>query len=235
MMNLALFAAGDLWSLIVPIVFFIIYAINHLLASKANRPPAQNPQRRPAPKGERPPPPVQPQAQPGDPLASDPAQQLNNEIEQFLRRATERRSDRSGRKQASIAKTPPPSPPKPRREQPLDVTPLEPRELSSVTASVEKHLADRGFGKRAEHLADDIVRNDQEREQHLQQTFGHRVGSLPDTAPKSSGVPVTDTATEVVAGVSPVAAGVIAILADPKTLRQAIVLSEILERPEHRW
>lgn len=40
MIGPALIAAGDLWSLVVPIVFFIIYALNHLLSAKGNRPPA---------------------------------------------------------------------------------------------------------------------------------------------------------------------------------------------------
>jgi hypothetical protein len=234
----ALIAAGDLWSLVVPIVFFIIYALNHLLGAKGNRPPARNPQRRPPPeRAEHPP---QPLGQPADPMTGDPSQ-LNAEIEQFLRRATERRGDRSGRERAGSVKPPPKAPQKPlrdtRREQPVDVVPIERPQLSSVSASVEKHLTerDRGFTSRAEHLADDIVRADQQMEDHLQKAFSHRVGTLPDTAPKASTTPATDTVPQVVAGISPVAAGVIAILSDPKNLRQAVVLSEILDRPEHRW
>ena len=57
----------------------------------------------------------------------------------------------------------------------------ERRELSTVAESVEKHMADRGFNQRAEHLADDIVRADQQMESHLQKAFGHRVGTLGDT------------------------------------------------------
>ncbi len=238
MIGPALIAAGDLWSLVVPIVFFIIYALNHLLSAKGNRPPARTPQRRPPEQAQRPPRPPQPQGQPADPLTGGPSQ-LNAEIEQFLKRATERRGDRAVRERAANVKPPPKAPQKPlrdtRREQPLDVEPLAQRELSSVAASVEKHMADRGFTSRAEHLADDIVRADQQMESHLQKAFGHRVGTLPDSAPKASATPATDSVPQVVEGISPVAAGVVAILADPKNIRQAIVLSEILERPEHRW
>jgi hypothetical protein len=221
-------AGGDWTSFIIPFVFIVIYVVNYLISSsKPNTPPGRNnPQRRPPGKGERP---LRPPQTAGTPPANP--SPLNAEIEQFLKRANDRRGDRSRR--VPTAKGPPKPPP---REQPVDVHPIEHRELSSVSASVEKHLANRGFTQRAEHLADDIVRADQQMEQHLQKSFDRQVGTLGDSAPKSSGTPATDA--EPVADraePSAAAAALARSLADPKNLRQAVILSEILQRPEHRW
>ena len=219
-------AGGDWTSLIVPLVFVIIYVVNHLLSlskPKPNSPPkSNNPQRQPG-QGERPPRPPRAAGQP--PANPSP---LNAEIEQFLKRAQGRPGDRTLR--APTAKAPPLPPP---REEPVDVQPIE---RSSVASSVEKHMANRGFGQRAEHLADDVVRGDQEMEQHLQKAFSHRVGTLSDSTSNLATTSVTEV--EPVASqarqtlVSNALAG---LLADPQSLKQAVILTEILQRPEHRW
>jgi hypothetical protein len=226
--GVVLLAAGEWTSFIIPLVFIVIYVLNYLISSsKPNTPPGRNnPQRRPPAKGERP---LRPPQAGGVPPANP--SPLNAEIEQFLKRANDRRGDRSRR--VPTAKTPPKPPP---REQPVDVHPIEQRELSSVSASVEKHMANRGFTQRAEHLADDIVRADQEMEQHLQKSFDRHVGTLGDSAPKTSATPATDA--EPVtdrAEPSAVSATLTGWLADPKNLKQAVILSEILQRPESRW
>jgi hypothetical protein len=227
-----LIARGDWLSVVVPIVFFIIYALNHLLtARKPVTPQARKPPRRP-PEGERPlRSPQQPAANPQTSSQS----QLNAEIEQFLKRANDRRGDRSRREVAPTARAPK-TPPKPPADRPIDVQPLERSEISSVAASVEKHLSNRTFTQRAEHLADDIVRADQGMEQHLQKSFGHRVGTLSD-AQKSTGsqTPATDNETAVVVAAGSAANAIAGLLADPNNLKQAVILSEILQRPENRW
>jgi hypothetical protein len=168
---------------------------------------------------------------------------LNAEIEEFLKRAEQRRGESSRRE---VAAQRPPEPPQrrpvapqpaPRRSPPLEplTRDAEPRrDLSSVASSVEKHLGNRGFSQRAEHLADDISRADENMEEHLQQVFGHRVGTLGESSPGR----LTST-TDVAATVSVSASSTILDLADmltsPQKLRQAIVLREILDRPEHRW
>jgi hypothetical protein len=228
-----LLADADWWlRLVVPTVFFIIYAINRLIASaKPGAPPPRKPQRRP-PEGERALRP--PQQQPAGPQSGSQSQ-LNAEIEQFLKRANDRRSE-SPRREAIPTSRSPKAPPKPPAAKPIDVQPLERSEISSVAASVEKHLSNRTFTQRAEHLADDIVRADEEMEQHLQKAFSHRVGTLTDVqkATTTQG-PATDKETSVVVAAGSAANAIAGLLADPKNLRQAVILNEILKRPENRW
>ncbi|MBI3838681.1 MAG: hypothetical protein HY288_12205 [Planctomycetia bacterium] len=227
-----LVAAGDWLTIVFPIVFFIIYALNHLIsAAKPATPPARKPQRRP-PEGERP---LRPPQQPPPSPQTSSQSQLNAEIEQFLKRANDRRNDRSRREVAPAARSPK-APPKPPADRPIDVQPLERHEFSSVAASVEKHLSSRTFTQRTEHLADDIVRADEEMEQHLQKAFSHRVGTLSDVQkPTDIQTPATDKETSVVVAAGSAANAIAGLLTDPKNLRQAVILNEILKRPENRW
>ena len=114
------------------------------------------------------------------------------------------------------------------------MVPLEEPRRESVAASVEKHLKTGTFEKRAAHLADDIVRADQQMEEHLQAAFGRRVGTLAGDAPAAKS-PVTDTPTAAVEDAPSAAAAFAQILRTPQGMREAIVLGEILARPEHRW
>jgi hypothetical protein len=96
-------------------------------------------------------------------------------------------------------------------------------------------MGNRGFAQRAEHLADDIVRADQQMEEHLQKSFNRKVGTLDSTTQGRSTEPVTDTAAKADAGPQSQAAVLAELLASAQGVRQAVILSEILERPEHRW
>ncbi len=220
---------GDVLTILVPFVFFVIYALNQLLAAKGGAQQQRNAQRRAAERGERGMRPPQQQAKP----PADPGSQLNAEIEQFLKRATQKRGERPMRERAAGSQ--PKAPPRPPREEPVDVEPIERRGFNSVAASVEKHMANRGFSERAEHLTDDISRADEQMEEHLQKAFGHRVGTLPSDAASAAAAPVNDAETAVTFQPSGVAASLAAALATPQGMRQAVVLSEILARPEHRW
>jgi hypothetical protein len=228
-----LIAAAEDWirlilKFIVPIIFVVIYLYNQLLSASKPKVPQPRPQRRP--EGERALRPAQP------PAKGAPASKLNDEIEQFLKRANDRRGDRAQREKRPSVKAPSKAPPKPLVETPLDAEVVERREFSSVSDSVEKHLANRGFSQRSEHLADDIVRADQQMEQHLQKSFSRRVGTFGDSAAQTAKeAPLTDTE-PVVQNAAPSGASILgALLSNPLELKQAIVLNEILTRPEHRW
>ena len=153
MLGFLLLAAVEDWlKIIVPLVFFVIYAINQLMtaAKTKSAQPRNNPPRRKPEMAERPLRPAQPQAQ----AAPGGQAPLNAEIDQFLKRAVQRRGDRGGREPA--AKAPPKAQPRPPREASVDVESVSSQSFSDVAASVEKHLGNRGFKQRAEHLADDI-------------------------------------------------------------------------------
>ena len=222
-----LFAAADWVSFIIPIVFFVIYALNQLFGAKPKAPATRPPRR---PEAERPVRPPQPASSPG------PSSKLNDEIEQFLKRANDRRSDRPQRERAANVARPPKPAAKPRAEKPVAAEVVERSERNSVSESVEKHLANRQFTQRSEHLADEIVRADEQMEVHLQKSFNRRVGTLGESeAATARDVPLTDTETAVVTAPASSASIVGALLSNPQQLKQAIVLAEILARPEHRW
>ncbi len=233
---------ADGWGWVVPIVFLVIYAINHVLAQfkaqqkqQPGRPgqparPGQQARKRPA-GGERP---IRPGEAPQQPQS--PQAQLNSEIEQFLKRANQRRGEKPSRDRSSM---------QPRRseptlvplvEKPVDVQPLERRDFDSVAASVEQHLGSRNFEQRASHLADDVIRSEGQLEQHLQQAFNRRVGTLGDESSKPVDAErVTDVAGKTSTQASDAAVALRVLLANPQRVREAIMLSEILERPIDRW
>ena len=109
---------------------------------------------------------------------------------------------------------------------------LSPPTGEAVSDSVERHLdtgwicpagqqPDRGHG----------WRSDIEREEHRKKTFDRQIGSLTDT---SRSEPSPSAAGEAQpAGAN--ARAIANLLAKPESVRQAIVLNEILNRPEDRW
>lgn len=222
--------AVDWWSWLIPAVFIIIYLLNHLLAGKpdaAKQREAQ--QRRRVPPPERP---IRPQQapQPGG------QSQINAEIEQFLKRANERRMEKA--RLASPARGAPKAPPAlshaPLAEQALEIEPME-QEFDAVEESVRRHLGNRGFEQRAEHMGDDVEHADEEMEQHLKQVFDHRLGQF-DTGVSgdsnaSRNVEPPITRADPLASAKALAG----LLANQENIRQAVLLKEILERPIDRW
>ena len=178
-----------------------------------------------------------PQAAPKSPEQA----KLNSEIEQFLKRASERQGERLKR-ESPVKPTPKPpkqtakQPPRqPKREASVAVEPLPQRSFDSVASSVEKHIGQRSFSQRTEHLADDIVRADQQMEDHLQKAFNRKVGTLADAKPSGS-QPATDSIpAATLADRSDVGLALAGMLANPQTLKQMIVLQEILRRPVDHW
>ncbi len=84
------------------------------------------------------------------------------------------------------------------------------------------------FDTRAAELGKTVGQADDLLEARLHETFDHQLGGLrrrsSDVAP---GTPRVDTNSEI--------AKLVRILRDPASLRQAVVLREIIDRPEHRW
>jgi hypothetical protein len=227
--HLPLAAADDWMKFVVPFVFLIIYVLNQLLGgskSKPNQPRGGKPARKPqmAERMERP---------ARSPVAETSPQQtkLNAEIEEFLKRADARRGESQRGKQPKPLQPQAAAPPKPPRESKRD---RRQRKFGEVADSVEKHLGNRGFEKRAEHLADDVTRSEEQMEEHLQKAFGHRVGTLSEPSADPM-VPVTDVKTAPEPILQGTANEFATLLANPRTLKQLIVLNEILARPETRW
>jgi hypothetical protein len=218
---------GETIKILVAVVFIVITILNKVLsANKEAKPAAKKP---PVPR-EVPPVPNVRKAQ-------------QDEIDAFLRRAADNLKPKKQTARQTTRPAPPKSPPQtpkktpPRRlvEIKQDLQPLQPMEplpRESVATHVQKHLSNAEFEARAAHLTDDLLTADQQREQHRQEVFGHRVGTLADTSVSGSDLTEQPATTAAQSVQVTTLAGV---LASPDAIRRAIVLSEILERPEHRW
>lgn len=175
-----------------------------------------------------------------------PPSPADSEVESFLQRAN---AQRGGEAPMAMEVVPPRRSRQARRSQKVgseadliieaDVLPqdgLQTRIGSSINTS--------DFDERAEELGDRVERSDDMMQAHLHGVFDHRVGSLSQTpasvatsnvtpAPEeSSGTQATGDAT---APTGRVASDLFARLRSPQGMRDAIVLREILERPDQRW
>lgn len=159
---------------------------------------------------------------------------VEDEIGEFLRRAAERRQ-RGQPAQAQAV----PRPAQPTRrlvpQQPLEAVLVEePPPHVELSQQIERDLDTRKFAERARQLERRAAQIRRKAEQHAHQVFDHAVGHLTDSpaAPGETGAPPVALGDQVGPGL---AAGLPALLASPVGLRQAVVLAEILQRPEHRW
>jgi hypothetical protein len=159
-------------------------------------------------------------------------QRVEDEVGEFLRRAAQQRG---GRDQRSTPANQPPRPPKPvrnlvtapeRQESPKTLSEQadaigRPRTLTPTlddAPSVRK-LTDRTI------QPVEVQQSEKAMQSHLQQAFGHTVGTLGD-------IPASVTAE---APPSASAGEVMDMFRNPQTVREAIIVSEIIRRPEERW
>jgi len=211
----------------VALIMFVVWAVNQIVNRDRKAQPAKParpvPRRLPTPEGNAKRPPA-----PGRPAAPQKTDPLLAEIQKFLKQSNpDKRSP--GRPQSAANKT-------------VRVEPILVREVAVVPEPVgrpldSRHLDTTGFGTRASQMTDDLKRGDAEREQHFQQTFSHKLGRLTDTSVAGSKAIAPDAPEVSTVPVAPVP------LSDwlplpttkPEDLRRAVMLNEILQRPEHRW
>ena len=218
--------ASDVIGVVVFLVILIISAISQAIG-KAKEAQQQ----------QRPRPPVRPAPNPQDPVV--------RELDEFLRRAAA-----GGKAQPKPAR--PRQQAAPVRPQPQAARPVAPRapaapkappvlvaqpvlaqaaeELeeirleSAVTGRLSQTADQRLSSQKEQSLGAGVTQAQQQMSQKLSEDFSHKVGRLAGAK--------HDAATELPATA---AAGLAAMLASPVDVRQAILLSEILQRPEHRW
>jgi hypothetical protein len=228
--------------LLVGIVFWIL--------GKVIGQPPQPPVRRPQPPAMgRPPAPRPPMAGPQQQGPGDP---LQSEIEEFLRRASGGRKPGGAAAPAGPDRTrqartrQPAARPDPRRGRPgqPSTPPQQPQPVATARdpgldtpEDLDRHVKqfmDIGeFDRRTAKLTS-IERQDQQFEKHLKDTFTHEVGHLRGGALAISG------SASVTSAAPPMAEGqarnfLALLLANPAELKTAVLLNEILPRPEHRW
>lgn len=107
-----------------------------------------------------------------------------------------------------------------------------------VASHVRQHMDTSNFTRRAASLGASVDQSDDRMEAHLQQVFVHRLGNLSKREPAAAPVaPGPEKAavveTPATKSAQSTAAALVAILRDPNQLRNAVLLSEILKRPEY--
>jgi hypothetical protein len=214
--NCILLAAFDpgLIKLVVLVIIFIFAGIAKLLAKIQRIPPP----------GQRP---LSPRPAPPD---------VADEIEEFMRRAAQRQPAKGTRPLGS-----PPSPPRaePVRAEVIAEVAAPKPVGGQVSEHVQKYLDEQEFSRREVELGKQVAQADQQIDQHLQQVFDHRVSKLAATPGEAAAPPVAYEPPDLVGAATDVpasfATGLLDLIGNPDSLRQAIVLNEILRRPEDRW
>jgi hypothetical protein len=219
-----LLAALEDWiKVVVPLVVFTIISLNRLFGGEAARKKMQQ-QRRAGPVA--PPQPPQPQGE---------RQRVEDEVAEFLRRATQ---TKEGRPAA------PPSPPKQSRKAQQAAAPVrrltpkrdvnaplydnEPTQARAPAAPATPSTAKRVEAPRPSEIEQADEAMELQIHQALDHQVGSQVGSLAGTAPTA-----TSDQRAVRDVDSPISIG--ELLRDPRSIRDAIVVSEILRRPTERW
>jgi hypothetical protein len=190
-------------------------------------------------------------------------EEFRDEIEAFLKKASEKRGQPQGDAQAArneaarneaarqaeapAARREPPRRPAraPGRPQPRPagaaesrgpvmaeaVRPLGEEDLwaGDVAQHVQQHISDGGFKDRASQLGESVGQSDERLESHLHAKFDHKVGQLDDSplSATSFGEPSASRKAP-----PPQAQAIVRMLSSPLGVRQAILIGEILKRPE---
>lgn len=259
-----LFAAGwlDLLPFIIAGAIYIIKMISDAAKEQKQRQARQR-QEQQMPRIERAaqqqPPPMPRQAQPMQAGQGQRPKTPAEEVEEFLRRAAARKA--GGRQPQQAPKLPTVEKPAPRRlsqepaqrrEQAVEAEVVEASEGPSLTgprptgagvaSHVEQHLDEREFTQRAQHLSH-LKQTGGGLAEHVQQTFEHRVGTITRGSPAQIASTAMEPAAEVMERVSAggqalgqnFAAELAALLRRPEDVRTAVILSELMRRPEERW
>ncbi len=220
--------AGDLIGIVLVILFIVIPAIAQVLSKigKVQQPgggarPGQPPQARP-------------------PARRPAGGGVEDEIGEFLRRVAQRLGG-----QVAAEPHPPPAAEPPIRAEAVAQQPVEAEIVREgplgdrVRQQVKEHLNTGKFDRRASQLGDEVAQADEQLEDRLHKKFDHEVSRLAGRLGESATVPGVQEAGEVEDRLSEIpltaAAGLAAMLGTAETARQAILINEILGRPEDRW
>lgn len=163
---------------------------------------------------------------------------MSDEIQEFLRRAAQRRAQQKLQGMQPPAPSPPQAPKPEKRQQrkskPLpsddDVVDAEiaSRPLSKVAREVEADLDTRSFQQRADRLGDVPEQSDERMQQHLHEKFDHQLGRLGSGTKSVTDQVSPDGPMSISAAPHPL----LEQLANPQSLRAAFIFSEIFQRKE---
>lgn len=176
---------------------------------------------------------------------------MKDEVEEFLRRVAQLRAQAEAQARAQQQRpgfqpqqqAPPQRAAPPARLVPAqqEVVYLEPADAEIVDAEVAELNEESGhyaphhiqgeyaFTQHTNQLGAEVDLADDKLESHLHETFDHQLGRLKKTASDTAAVehakPMVDVTISEIR----------ALLATPAKMRDAVVMAEILRRPEDRW
>jgi hypothetical protein len=159
-----------------------------------------------------------------------------DEIEEFMQRAAKRQlSPKGERRVASEQSSPAATVAEPIRAEVVAEKPVG----GQVGDHVRKYLDEQEFSRREDALGKEVAQADKEIDQRLHQTFDHRVSELEAVPGEAAAPPIAYEPPDLVGTAADIpasfATGLLDLVGNPDSLRQAIILSEILHRPEERW
>lgn len=170
---------------------------------------------------------------------------MARDIEEFLRRAAERRKQKQNQQRggatsqrvrdvvesAEVEVVQPSRPVKPKRRLPSQVVSKpKKRDLrnESVAEHVRSHIDSTDIAEHADHLGEGIQQADDRIAARLKRKFEHDVSKIDDLPTVQDDEVATVTKRES----SQIALDIIEMFRTPKSVRQAILISEILKRPD---
>ena len=230
----------DLIRVIVIIAFVAFWIIGQLIRSAQGGKPAEKPRQQPR---RRP----QPQKQPGRAQANVPGggqDALRNEIDSFLQRAAQRRGVQPVQ-EVEILEPEVIEKAAPRRL--VEAIEAQPPPLKSAADDARQVVRPDAVAQHAEQLGSKVDLADEKIEGHLHEVFDHKLGSLADTSgesPHDAQHIAQGTDSQVWESTASkrqrdesstdLAQDIAAMLRNPSSLKDAIILTEIFRRPEDR-
>jgi len=171
---------------------------------------------------------------------------MRDEVEEFLRRAAQRRAQAEAKRREQVQPQQPPPPQQ--RLAPIQRAPLreQQRELEPVVEIIEAEEADAGsrltssdsqhlrgtteIARHAANLGAEVDLADDKLEARLHKTFDHKLGQLKDTTTGAPEKVALQTSEAMAASMN-----LTRLLSNAQSIRNGIILSEVLTRPEQRW
>ena len=212
---------GDIVQVLILAVVALLWLISHLKKLVGGQRPGQNPRTSQ-------PSPVPQFGQPDETEEAD----MDDEVSDFLRRAAQRRGTPEHQAEhASLSQLPSAF-----DEEVVDVEIVDDGPFDgTVSEHVDQHPGAGAFAERSSDMGDRVAVADDVMDSRMHHKFDHTLGSLEkediieDISPIVEGRPGAQVGKAVALG------EIAALMGDRQSLRAALVFSEIIQRPEHRW
>jgi hypothetical protein len=209
--------AGEIFMGLVVFLFVVIPLIGRILLALKGPPQPKGPAR-----------PVRP-ATPTN---------VQNEIEEFLRRANQKKATPANRPQRPSMQG---KSAKPVRAEVVRAEVVRERPVGGqVEKHVKQYLDEEEFIRRSQKLGEEVADSDDKIERHLKSVFDHSLSKIAATPGMTASPPddkkIADSAPELTLATPSIAAtDIAALFGNPLSVRQAVIISEILNRPLERW